>query len=61
MLDVAANEEAKNFMHQASGKKMLPQIFVDGKFKGFREEFGILGLIQDEANEVGEAMVWLGL
>ncbi|KAI9007217.1 thioredoxin-like protein, partial [Gaertneriomyces semiglobifer] len=36
LVDVAADEEAKEFMQRKSGKNTLPQIFVDGEYKGVR-------------------------
>ena len=35
-LDVAADEDAKERMRAGSGKALVPQIFVNGKFKGVR-------------------------
>jgi glutaredoxin len=32
--DIAADEKAKDEMKDGSGKAVVPQIFVDGKFKG---------------------------
>lgn len=37
--DVSADEEAKEFMKQTSGKALVPQIFIDNRFKGGYEEF----------------------
>ncbi|KAL2914377.1 hypothetical protein HK105_206149 [Polyrhizophydium stewartii] len=54
LIDIAADEEAKLFMQRKSGKTVIPQIFVDGEYKGTCEEL-------DEANECGEALKWLGL
>ncbi|TPX71708.1 hypothetical protein SpCBS45565_g00777 [Spizellomyces sp. 'palustris'] len=54
MVDVAADEDAKDYMYRKSGKNTLPQIFVDGEYKGGHDEL-------DEANEVGEVPQWLGL
>ena len=33
-MDIAADEEGKEDMKKASGKGTVPQVFVDGKFKG---------------------------
>jgi glutaredoxin-related protein len=52
MLDVASNQDHKEYMQQKSQKKILPQIFVDGEFKGSCEEL-------EEANEFGETLKWL--
>ncbi|KAI9099403.1 thioredoxin-like protein [Phlyctochytrium arcticum] len=53
-VDVAADEEAKEYMLEKSGKNSLPQIFVDGEYKG-----GIEAL--EEANEDDAVQKWLGL
>lgn len=52
--DVAADEEAKNYMYSNSPKKELPQIFIDGKYKGQCDDL-------DEANEFGELKQFLGV
>jgi glutaredoxin len=39
-------------MFKVSGKKVLPQIFVEGVFKGLAEEF-------EEANEDGRVLEFL--
>ncbi|KAI8918516.1 hypothetical protein DFJ77DRAFT_455885 [Powellomyces hirtus] len=36
LVDVAADEDAKEYMQRKSGKNALPQIFVDGEYKGVR-------------------------
>ncbi|KAH6584285.1 hypothetical protein BASA61_003378 [Batrachochytrium salamandrivorans] len=54
MIDVAAEEDAKRYMQSKSGTNIIPQIFLDGEYKGTCEAF-------DEANEYGEALKWLGL
>ncbi|KAI8816759.1 thioredoxin domain-containing protein [Fimicolochytrium jonesii] len=54
LVDVAAEEEERDFMQRKSGKISLPQIFVDGEYRGGPEEL-------EEANEDGEAEVRLFL
>ncbi|KAJ3088944.1 hypothetical protein HK102_007574 [Quaeritorhiza haematococci] len=54
LVDVAADEEGKLYMQRKSGKTLLPQIFVDGEFKSGHDEL-------DEANEVDEVLLLLGL
>ncbi|KAI8927948.1 thioredoxin-like protein [Entophlyctis helioformis] len=54
LIDIAADEDAKAYMQAKSGKAVIPQIFVDGEYKGTCEEL-------DEANENGEGRQWLGL
>ncbi|KAI3640625.1 hypothetical protein MIR68_001503 [Amoeboaphelidium protococcarum] len=39
LVDVAADEKARVEMKQKSGKATLPQVFVDGQFKGGFEDF----------------------
>ncbi|KAJ2859078.1 hypothetical protein GGI22_003101 [Coemansia erecta] len=52
---IAADEKAKSYMRRkALGKMTLPQIFVDGEFKGFFED-------AFKANEIDELYEWLGL
>ncbi|EGF80945.1 hypothetical protein BATDEDRAFT_24491 [Batrachochytrium dendrobatidis JAM81] len=34
MLDIAAEEDAKKYMQSKSGSNVIPQIFVDGEYKG---------------------------
>ncbi|KAJ3125210.1 hypothetical protein HK098_000521 [Nowakowskiella sp. JEL0407] len=53
-VDVAADEDAKVFMQTGSGKTTIPQIFVDGKYKGGAEEL-------EDANEMEEVKAWLGI
>ncbi|TPX57794.1 hypothetical protein PhCBS80983_g03572 [Powellomyces hirtus] len=60
LVDVAADEDAKEYMQRKSGKNALPQIFVDGEYKGDR--MGLQGHDElDEANEIEEVPKWLGL
>ncbi|KAJ3275558.1 hypothetical protein HK104_003866 [Borealophlyctis nickersoniae] len=54
LVDVAADEEAKDYMQSKSGKNSLPQIFVDGEYKGGPDEL-------EEANEDGAVQSWLGI
>ncbi|KAJ3031202.1 hypothetical protein HDV00_008485 [Rhizophlyctis rosea] len=54
LVDVAADEDAKDYMQSKSGKNSLPQIFVDGEYKGGPDEL-------EEANEDGAVQEWLGL
>jgi glutaredoxin len=51
LLDVT-QENNLDEMFKVSGKKVLPQIFVDGVFKGLTEQF-------DEANEDGKVLDFL--
>ena len=37
LVDVAADEKARDHMRKVSGKSAVPQVFVDGKFKGVRQ------------------------
>ncbi|KAJ3165014.1 hypothetical protein HK101_000321 [Irineochytrium annulatum] len=53
-VDISTDEEAKEYMFSKSGKKTLPQIFVEGEFKGTLEEL-------DEANEDGRVKEFLGV
>jgi glutaredoxin len=41
-VDIAADEFAKEDMKKGSGKGTVPQIFVDGKFKGVDSIFNVL-------------------
>ena len=34
LVDVAADEKAKEFVKSQSGTAVVPQIYVDGKYKG---------------------------
>ncbi|KAI8804092.1 thioredoxin-like protein [Cladochytrium replicatum] len=54
VVDVAVDEEAKLYMQGKSGKTVLPQIFVDGEFKGLIDQL-------EEANENGEVPQFLGV
>ncbi|KAJ3152023.1 SH3 domain-binding glutamic acid-rich-like protein 3 [Geranomyces variabilis] len=54
LVDVAADEDAKDYMQSKSDKNALPQIFVDGEFVGLHAEL-------EEANEDGKVAEWLGL
>lgn len=54
LVDVSQGDTDKAYMQEKSGKNVLPQIFVDGEYKGLCEEL-------DEANEFGETHQWLGL
>ena len=54
MVDISADEQARDFMRQTSGKSVIPQIFVDGQYKGDFEAFS-------EANEEGTVEAFLGL
>ena len=71
-LDVAADEDAKEQMRAGSGKALVPQIFVNGKFKGV--SFFVIMLYNvliwrkiqgfeefDEAKEAGELNDFLEL
>ncbi|KAI9202749.1 thioredoxin-like protein [Polychytrium aggregatum] len=54
MVDVSTEEDQKNYMRMKSGKNILPQIFVDGEYKGTTEDL-------EEANECENVVQWLGL
>ncbi|KAJ1647429.1 hypothetical protein LPJ64_001205 [Coemansia asiatica] len=52
---IAVDEEAKKYMRRkALGNMTIPQIYVDGEFKGFFED-------AFQANEIDELYEWLGL
>ncbi|KAJ1667332.1 hypothetical protein IW140_001935 [Coemansia sp. RSA 1813] len=52
---IAADEKAKSYMRRkALGKMTIPQVYVDGEFKGFFED-------AFKANEIDELYEWLGL
>lgn len=53
-ISLPENNDAKEYMQQKSGKKVLPQIFVDGEFKGLVDQL-------EEANEFEEVPQWLGV
>ena len=39
LVDVAADLHAKDLMFRMTKSKLVPQIFVDGQFRGFYEDF----------------------
>ncbi|KAJ1855535.1 hypothetical protein GGH12_004877 [Coemansia sp. RSA 1822] len=52
---IAADEQAKKYVRRkALGNMTIPQIYVDGEFKGFFED-------AFKANEIDELYEWLGL
>jgi glutaredoxin len=46
-VDIAADEKAREHMRAVSGKALIPQIFVDGKYKGVRLQYTLCGLRLD--------------
>lgn len=54
MVDVSVDSTAKDYMISKSGKRTLPQIFVNGEFKAEFEEL-------EENNEVGELKEFLNV
>lgn len=52
---IAADQEAKKYMRRkALGNMTIPQVYVDGEFKGLYDD-------AFKANEIGELYEWLGL
>jgi glutaredoxin len=52
MVDVAAGQVEKDYMHQRSGKRVLPQLFVDGEYRGCTEDLEL-------ANECGTTLEFI--
>ncbi|KAJ3400041.1 hypothetical protein HDV05_001377 [Chytridiales sp. JEL 0842] len=53
-VDVATDEEAKEYMRSKCGNSMLPKLFVNGEHKGGADQL-------EEANEDGAVKEWLGI
>ena len=52
MVDIAADEKARDFMRTTSQQTKIPQLFIDGKYRGGYDEFC-------EANECGTLQEFL--
>jgi len=53
-VDVSVEAGEKDFMIKTSGKRELPQVFVNGQFKGLFDEV-------EGHNEDGDLKEWLGV
>ncbi|KAJ2759795.1 hypothetical protein IWQ56_005648, partial [Coemansia nantahalensis] len=52
---IAADEQAKRYVRRkALGNMTIPQVYVDGEFRGFYDD-------AFKANEMDELYEWLGL